>query len=225
MSTRTKFKQFPASCLRGRSGAARRPARGQGRSRSLPVDPGDLVVLAVGVVVALLGPAHLVAGEQHRDSLRQEQRREEVALLPLPQRDYRAAPRRALGAAVPRPVVVTAVPVVLTVGLVVLVIVGDQVVQGEAVVGGDEVDRRHRAPGVTGVQIAGAGQPGRELAQRGGLAAPEIPRRIPVLAVPLAPQRREIADLVASLADIPGLGYELDLGHHRILLDQVEERR
>jgi len=29
----------------------------------VPVEPGDLVVLAVGVVVAALGPAHLVAAE------------------------------------------------------------------------------------------------------------------------------------------------------------------
>src|SRR5215470_330772 len=107
--------QFGVSRLRGRSGTPGRPGRGRGRSRSLPVNPGDLVVLAVGVVVALLGAAHLVACEQHRDSLREQQRREEVALLPLPQRDYCRAPGRALDAAVPRPVVVAAIPVVLTV--------------------------------------------------------------------------------------------------------------
>src|SRR6185503_12751562 len=41
----------------------------------LPVVPGDLVVLAVGVVVPLLRAADLVAAAQHRDPLRQEQRR------------------------------------------------------------------------------------------------------------------------------------------------------
>ena len=40
-----------------------------------PVEPGELVVLAVGVVVAALGAAHLVAAQQHRDALRQQQRR------------------------------------------------------------------------------------------------------------------------------------------------------
>src|SRR4029077_8477386 len=34
-----------------------------------PVDPGDLVVLAVGVVVAPLGAAKLVACQQHGDAL------------------------------------------------------------------------------------------------------------------------------------------------------------
>ena len=129
-----------------------------------PVDPGDLVVLAVGVVVALLGAADLVAREQHRHALGQQQRGQEVALLPGPQREDRRVVGRALGAAVPGPVVVAAVPVVLAVGLVVLVVVGDQVLQGEAVVGGDEVDRGDRAPAVLLVQVAGAGEPGGELA-------------------------------------------------------------
>src|SRR5581483_9292138 len=38
----------------------------------LPVQPRDLVVLAVGVVVALLRAADLVTGEQHRDALGEE---------------------------------------------------------------------------------------------------------------------------------------------------------
>src|SRR3712207_8604651 len=33
-----------------------------------PIDPVQFVVLAIGVVVAELGPAELVAGEQHRRS-------------------------------------------------------------------------------------------------------------------------------------------------------------
>jgi hypothetical protein len=37
--------------------------------------------------------------------------------------------------------------------------------------------------------------------------------------------RREVADLVAALADVPRLGDELHLGDDRVLVDQVEERR
>ena len=40
-------------------------------------------------------------------------------------------------------------------------------------------------------------------------AAPEVPHRVAILAVPLRPQRREVAHLIASLADIPGLGDQL----------------
>jgi len=34
-----------------------------------PIEPRDLVVLTVAVVVAALRTAHLVAAEQHRDAL------------------------------------------------------------------------------------------------------------------------------------------------------------
>src|ERR1035441_4662986 len=116
------------------------------------------------------------------------------------------------------------VPAVLAVGFVVLVVIGDQVLQGEAVVAGDEVYRGDRAPAVLLVQGPGAGQPGRELGDGRGLAAPEVADRVPVLPVPLTPQRREVADLIAAVAHIPRLRDQLDLGDHRILLDQVEER-
>src|SRR5262249_50746761 len=111
-----------------------------------PVHPGHLVVLAVGVVVAALGAAHLVAGQQHRDALRQQPRGQEAALLPGPQREDGLVLGGAFGTAVPGPVVVGPVPAVLAVGLVVLVVVGDQVGQGEPVVAGDEVNRGDRAP-------------------------------------------------------------------------------
>ena len=35
----------------------------------IPVEPANLVILAVGVVIALLAAAHLVAHEQHRGTL------------------------------------------------------------------------------------------------------------------------------------------------------------
>src|SRR5580698_11605834 len=90
---------------------------------------------------------------------------------------------------------------------------------------GDEVDRGDGAPAVLLVQVAGSGQPVGELRQRRGLAPPEVPDRVAVLPVPLRPQRREVADLVAAVAYVPGFRDELDLGYHRILLDEVEERR
>ena len=69
-----------------------------------------------------------------------------------------------LDAAVPGAVVVGAVLVVLEVGLVVLLVVGDEVAQREAVVGGDEVDRGERLAAVGLVEVGGAGQPLGEVA-------------------------------------------------------------
>ena len=59
-----------------------------------PVEPRQLVVLAVRVVVAALRAADLVAGQQHRRALRQEERREQVALLAPSQRVHGRVVRR-----------------------------------------------------------------------------------------------------------------------------------
>jgi hypothetical protein len=146
-------------------------------------------------------------------------------LLPSAQRLHGRDLGWPLDAAVPGTVIPESIPVVLAVGLVVPVVVGDQVAQGKAVVAGDEVDRGERAPAVVLVQVTGARQPGREFGQRGVPAAPEVADPVSVLAVPFGPQRREVTDLVAALAHVPRFGDQLDLGHDRILLDQVEERR
>src|SRR3712207_7557070 len=84
-------------------------------------------------------------------------------------------------------------------------VLGDQVVEREPVVRGDEVDARHRAPAGVLVEVGRAGEPAGELADGGGLAAPEVADGVAVLAVPLGPQGREVADLVAALADVPRL--------------------
>jgi hypothetical protein len=99
-----------------------------------PVEPGDLVVLAVGVVVAALGAAQLVAAEQHRHPEGQQQGGQQAPGLPGPELHHLGVAGGAFHPAVPGPVVVGAVPVGLAVGLVVLAVIGDQVAEGEAVV-------------------------------------------------------------------------------------------
>ena len=190
----------------------------------VPVHPGDLAVLRVGVVVALLGAAELVAVQQHRDALAQQQRRDEVALRSGPGAQDLGVVGRALDAVVPGPVVGLAVVVVLAVGVVVLLVVRHEVAHREAVVGGDEVDAGDRAPPRVLVEVGGPGQPRGELAER-RLAAPEVADGVAVLAVPLGPLRREAADLVAAGADVPGLRDQLDLADDRVLLHELEEGR
>ena len=188
-----------------------------------PVHPGDLVVLAVAVVVAALGPSQFVAVGDHRNTLGQQQGGDEVSLLAAAQSVDLGVVGRPLDAAVPRPVVALAVVVVLAVGQVVLVVVGHQITQGEAVVGGHEIDRRDGSPGGGLIEVGGPGDPVGELAQGGVLAAPEVSDGVAELAVPLRPLRREVADLIAPGADVPRLGDELDLADGRILLHQFEE--
>ena len=53
--------------------------------RYVPVDPAERIVLSVGIVIALLAAAEFVAGQDHRRALRQQQRRKQIALLPVAQ--------------------------------------------------------------------------------------------------------------------------------------------
>jgi hypothetical protein len=53
----------------------------------LPVEPTDLVILAISVVVAAVRATDLVSSQQHGGSLGQQQRRHYIAYLPLAQND------------------------------------------------------------------------------------------------------------------------------------------
>src|SRR5215469_14752167 len=99
-----------------------------------PVEPADLIVLAVSVVVAALCAANLVAGHKHRYAAGQHEDSCKVLDLPFPQRLDGRVIGRAFRAAIPARIVVNAVSVALAVALVVLVVVAHQVVEGEAIV-------------------------------------------------------------------------------------------
>src|SRR4051794_5356170 len=66
-----------------------------------PCVPGDVVVLAPRIVVAVLGAPPLVAAQEHRRTLGEQQRGEEVALLARTQRQDVGVVGGALHAAVP----------------------------------------------------------------------------------------------------------------------------
>ena len=99
------------------------------------MEPGHFVVLAVGIVVALLGAADFIAGLEHRHALGKEQGGQDAPFFPLAQCiDGRIVGwpfgiRSSNCGCCYSPSLI-----VLAVGLVVLVVVGDQIVQGEAVV-------------------------------------------------------------------------------------------
>src|SRR5207244_1407409 len=108
-------------------------------------------------------------------------------------------------------------------GLIVLALEADEVEHGEAVVGGHEVDGGVRLAPVIGIQVGGSSESIGEVRGPPALALPEATHAVPVACVPLAPAHREVADLVAALAQVPGLGNELHLADDRVLADDVEE--
>ena len=207
--------------------------------RQRPVEPGQLVVLAVGVVVALLSAPELISGQQHGNALAGQQDRERVLHLGHPQPEHSRVGRVALGPRVPAVVVVAAVAVALAVGVVVLVVIGGEVVQGEAVVGGDEV---HRGPAAAApVQVRRARDPGGDLADGSRLALDVLAHHVAVLPVPFSPSAvvGEVPDLVQA-PGVPGLRDQLAVaqygvegqlledgrvGQRRAVLGAVEDRR
>ena len=190
-----------------------------------PVEPRGRVVLAIRVVVALLGTAALVPGEHHRHPLAQQQRGEHVADLPRPNGVDVGPFGRALDPVVIGEAVVVAVAVAFAIGLVVLVAVGDEVVEREAVVRCDEVDAVVGLTAVVAIEVARAGQSRGEVAGLCVVAPPVAADVVAIAAVPLGPpQARERAHLV-SPSRIPGLGDDLRVGEHRIFRDQFDDRR
>jgi hypothetical protein len=76
---------------------------------------------------------------------------------------------------------------VLAVGLVVLVVVGHEIGEREAVVRGDEVDAGVGTAAAAVVEVAGAGAALREFADEAAIALPVGAHRVAVLVVPLGP--------------------------------------
>src|ERR1700676_3862899 len=107
---------------------------------AFPVAPADLVVLAIGIVVAVLRVADFIAGQNQRQALRQQQARQLVFPELAAQRQNRRVVGRAFMAAIVAEVFVGAVAIVLAIGLIVLFVVAEQIRQREAVMHGDVVD-------------------------------------------------------------------------------------
>ena len=116
-----------------------------------------------------------------------------------------------------------AVAIVLAVRLVVLVVVADQVGEREAVVRGHEVDGGPGSAAAVLEDVAGTGEAGGEVGDLTRVALPESPHGVAVAIVPFRPPGREAAEAIAAVADVPGLGDQLDPGEDGILADRIEK--
>src|SRR5690606_8569087 len=98
-----------------------------------------------------------------------------------------------------------AVRVFIAIGLIVFFVVADYVARREAIVGGQEVDRRPWPAMAPVEDLRRTHQPPAQLAAQAGLAAPEAPYAVAELIVPLCEAGRMVAELVAVGAHIPWL--------------------
>src|SRR6266542_931320 len=168
-----------------------------------PIEPADLVVLAISIVIALLRSSPLVSAGKHRHASGKKKRRQKVPALAFAQ----GVDLRVVGwtfhAAIPREIVIVAVVVAVAVQLVVLFVVADQVAQRETIVRSDEINARVRAPPSVLVQIGAAGEPVTHLADAALVALPKTANCVGVLAVPFRKRHRKIANLISAVPDVP----------------------
>ena len=109
--------------------------------QSRPVQPGYDIVLTVGIVVAKLRVAELVAAVEHRRSAAAEQRRKRIFHhAPAQSLDLRIV-RLSLDAAVPAVSLIVTVRIVPAVFLIVLRVVRVQIVERKTVMAGQEIHR------------------------------------------------------------------------------------
>src|ERR1019366_1619151 len=172
-----------------------------------PVQPAHFVVLAVGVVVALLGACDFVARENHGNAVRKQQNGGKVFSLTRAQLVPGGIVARAFPATIPTVVGVGAISVVLAVGEIVLLVVGNQIVEREAIVAGHEVDAVVRFAGAGLVEVGTAQQTGGERRGHAGIALYELAHIVAINAIPLRPSSpgRQRTDLIQP-DGIPGLG-------------------
>src|SRR5947208_2533 len=98
---------------------------------------------------------------------------------------------QAFDAAVPGEVFVHAVAVVFAVGVVVLVVVGDEIPQREAVVAGDKVERVIGHSPRMFVKVGAAADASSESASHAEIAAPEAADVVAESAIPFGPAAAE----------------------------------
>src|SRR3954468_15042963 len=129
--------------------------------KQTPVEPGDIVVLAKSVVVATLGTTYLVSHKQHRRPYGEQGHGEKILDLTVAQTLEVRVVGLYFGTAVPTEIAVGTVPVTLAVYFIVLAVEGNQIVEGKAVVAGNEVDALLGLAVFSLIHIRAPGQPER----------------------------------------------------------------
>src|SRR5208282_6617829 len=116
-----------------------------------------------------------------------------------------------------------AVAIFFEVGLVMFLVVRDQVAQREAIVGSHKVDACARLPPRALEHIRTAGETRGKFPEGLIGAAPVVAHAIAKPAVPFRPSRQKGAELVAAIADVPRFGDQFGLAKSRILIYEAQE--
>src|SRR5262249_8375953 len=152
---------------------------------------------------------------------RKEQCCDEVALLPSAQLCDLRVLARSFFTAVPAPVVVGSVAILLSVRLVMFRVVADQVLERKSVMRGHEIYAGIRSAPASRIQVARSRNSIREFPDNSPIPFPVGAQRIAILVIPLGPTHGKFSDLIAAFAQIPRLSNQFDLGQNRVLMNDV----
>src|ERR1700757_2566785 len=181
-----------------------------------PIEPILFVVLTVGVVVPVLGSANLITHQKHGKTKRKHGDGHEILDLAGSESLNFSIRGGTLDPTVPAPIVIAAVTVFFTVGFVVFVIVGDEVVERKSVVTGNEVHALLRFAFLAAIDLMTAKQPVREMSQRAIFTTKETSYVIPKTTVPFLPTVTNKAAHLVKSGSIPRFGNYLCAGERWI---------
>ncbi len=191
----------------------------------LPVEPTYLVVLAIRVIIPLLGAGHLVPAQQHRSSPRHQEQGDHVLHLPVTKAPYLGIVRGALDAIVRTVILVRAIPVPLPVGLVMLLVIGHQVGQGEPIVTRHIVDAALGAiAGLVAKDVETTRHAPGKIPHHPPIPPHKAPHVVAKAPVPLCPAVARKGSQLVKAGGVPGLGDELGARQHGIGLDAPKNR-
>ncbi len=112
--------------------------------KQAPIEPRNFIILTVGIVVATLSPTNLISHNNHGYTLAHEERSHHVLDLSLANLLNRFLSCGTFNSVVVTHIVVVAITIPLAIGLIVLVFVADQVIEGKTIVRRDKIDTTER---------------------------------------------------------------------------------
>src|SRR6516165_8786342 len=180
-----------------------------------PVEPANLVVLAIGIVVATLGATDFVAHDEHRNSQRKQSDGQEILDLSVSQVFNFGRAGWPLDTTVPA-TIVGAVAVFFAVGLVVLLVVGNQVIQGKSVVTGHEVDALFGLALLVTIHFMAAEQAIGEMPHCPWFGAKETAHIIAKPPIPFFPAVSNKTAYLIQAGGVPRFGDEPGTGQSRV---------
>src|ERR1700752_2107116 len=190
-----------------------------------PIKPVGLVILAVSVVISVLRSPGLISHQEHGNSKGEQCGRYEIFHLAGSESFNLGIRRGTLDATVPASIVIAAVTVLLAVGLVVFLVVRDQIIKRKSVVTGNEVHRLFRLTLLVPIDFVAAKEPVRERPQCPVVSAEETPNVVPEAPVPFLPAISNKAPHLVQSGGVPSFSDHFCSGENRIGLNIPEDRR